>query len=265
MEKPDDSKPDEMDSSPRPERARELDRLRRLERRQRTTTDLIEPPLHLVDGPSFAAQYEDIFIFEAYDFPFDGASPTIIDGGANVGTATVWWRSRWPESRIIAFEPDPEIFDVLKWNTRHYAGIELYQKALGSGAGENFLPDGADGGRLGRPADPSDSFIPVDTVRLSDVLASLNGVDLLKLDIEGAESAVLHEAERCLDRVSRIFTEYHSFVGEDQALGDVLNLLQRNGFRYYIETPVRSVRPFHGVNVDRSIDFQCNIFAWRRS
>src|SRR6202043_2618568 len=114
-------------------RARELARLRSLERRHPTTTTLIDPPLTLVDGPSFASQYEDIFLREIYDFRFDGTTPTIIDGGANVGAAVIWWRARWPKARILAFEPDPAIFDVLKWNTRYHQDLELHQRGLGSG------------------------------------------------------------------------------------------------------------------------------------
>jgi len=228
-----------------------------------TTTDLVDPPLRLVDGPSFAAQYEDIFLFEAYDFPYEGACPTIIDGGANVGTAVIWWRARWPEARIIAFEPDPGIFEVLKWNTRHLQGLELHRSALGSGSSDSFLPDGADGGRLARPDDPSEALIPVDTVRLGDVLDGLSVVDLLKLDIEGAETAVLHQAERRLGQVVRIFVEYHSFSDELQSLSDLLGLLRRNGFRYYIETQARTVRPFRRVQMGHQMDLQCNIFASR--
>jgi len=54
-------------------------------------------------------------------------------------------------------------------------------------------------------------------------------------------------------------------VNERQLLSDLLLLLRRNGFRYYLETHVESMRPFRGVHLDRSIDLQCDIFAWRSS
>ncbi len=239
----------------------ELARLRASPHGVATTTNLLKPPLRLVDGPSFAAQYADIFIRESYDFPCPSSAPVIVDGGANVGAATIWWRARWPAARIIAFEPDPHIFEVLTWNTRFLDGIELRQCALVGRERLMFWAEGTDAGRLA--PDGEGELISVPTVTLSEVLAGLGAVDLLKLDIEGAESDVLEEAEDALGLARRIFVEYHSLVRREQTLSQLLGLLQRQGFRYYLESPGQRLRPFHGVPVDRGIDFQCNIFAWR--
>jgi FkbM family methyltransferase len=230
-----------------------------------TTTNLLDPPFRLVDGPSFAAQYEDIFVWECYDFPYDRPAPTIVDGGANVGSATIWWRARWPKSRVIAFEPDPGVFKVLAWNTRFLEGVELHQCALGDGSPTAFWSEGTDASRLGPDEDGAGRAISVVTIALSEVVVRLGHVDLLKLDIEGAETDVLEEAEDALQHVDCIFVEYHSFVGRRQRLGRLLLLLQHQGFRYYIESPARRTRPFRGVPPDRGIDFQCNIFAQRKA
>lgn len=229
-----------------------------------TETSLLDPPLRLMDGPSFASQYEQIFIEEAYDFPFEGSSPTIIDGGANVGVAAIWWSARWPQAKILAVEPDPLVFEALRWNTRHHRNIQLVCAALGSDeTGSVFLSEGSDAGRLGEPSDAFGKPILVGTLRLSSILAGFSSVDLLKLDIEGAETAVLAEAESHLDVVDRIFVEYHSIEGREQVLDELLLLLKRRGFRYYLESSVSSMRPFKGVHAERGIDAQCDVFAWR--
>lgn len=98
---------------------------------------------------------------------------------------------------------------------------------------------------------------------MSSTLSRLERVDLLKLDIEGAETAVLLEAERDLARVDRIMVEYHSFVDRPQALDELPALLRRQSFRVYIETQTRAVRPFLGIQNDRGIDNRCDIYAWR--
>ena len=250
-------------STEKDHRQAEVARLRTLSHGVATTTNLLEPPLRLVDGPSFAAQYEDIFVWECYDFPCDHPSPTIIDGGANVGAATIWWLARWPKARVVAFEPDPHVFEALAWNIRFLGSVELHKCALSGGDSSVFWSEGTDAGRLGSAEEEADRVIRVPTIALSEVLDRLGSVDLLKLDIEGAETEVLEEAEEGLRRVGRIFVEYHSLEGRQQRLDSLLLLLQRQRFRYYIESPARRVRPFRGVPVDRGIDFQCNIFAWR--
>ena len=245
-------------------RARELQRLWTAEPRVVTETDLVEPPMRLVDGPSFASQYEEIFINEIYAFPFEGIRPTIIDAGANVGLAVIWWKARWPDARVIAFEPDPLIFKTLQWNTRFHLNLELFQLALSTPSiGNTFRSEGSDGGRLSVSGDTFGTESEVSTVKLSEILQGLEHVDLLKIDIEGAEFDVLSEARTDLCRVERIFVEYHSFVWRPQVLGSLLEELHNGGFRYYLESPMRSIRPFHGVRTNRGIDLQVNIFAWR--
>lgn len=246
------------------EQRAELERLKAAPLKQETETALFEPPLRLMDGPSFAPQYEEIFLSEVYAFPFDGDHPVIIDGGANVGAGVIWWRSRWPEAIIVAFEPDPRIFEILEWNTRYQAGLDLRCAAVGALGSEGlFSAEGTDAGRLIRPSEVVEDRIEVTVERLRDILEEHVAVDFLKLDIEGAETTALLDAEDDLDRVARIFVEYHSFVGEEQRLDELLGLLRRSGFRYYIETPIRSIRPFFGTAVNRMIDLQCNIFASR--
>ncbi len=245
------------------DRDAELSRLLTLPHGVRTTTTLLDPPVALVDGASFVAQYQDIYFRECYSFPCRRLSPTIIDGGANIGAATIWWRSRWPRARVIAFEPDPRIFQVLQYNTRHLEGIELHQCALAGRESSRFWAEGTDAGRLEpRPADDR-RLVSVPIMTLSEVLRDLRRVDLLKLDIEGAETEVLEEAQAQLAKVDRIFVEYHSVVYRRQTLSRLVGLLERQGFRYYLESASGRFRPFHGVPVDRGIDLQCNFWVYR--
>ena len=249
--------------------ARELrDELARLSARPQgaeTSTELVDPPMRIADGPSFVSQYKEIFISEAYDFPFEGTSPTIIDGGANIGTAVIWWRTRWPDARILAFEPDPKLFELLRWNTRCYSGLEIHQCALYTQDDDIlFSSEGTDAGHIYTDDNSvNGDLIWVKAIRLSLVLRTVGKVHLLKLDIEGAELEVLREAEPLLKNVERIFVEYHSFEGRNQNFGDLLTLLQNNSYRYYVTSEASSMRPFKGVSVNRGLDLQCNVFAWR--
>ncbi|KSW30065.1 FkbM family methyltransferase [Cellulomonas sp. B6] len=247
-----------------PEMQAELDRLWAMPRGEVTSTD-IAGDIRLADGPSFVSQFRAIVTDEIYAFEKPGDDPpVIVDCGANIGLATRWWLSRWPDARIEAFEPDPDVFAILQANLAGVPDtVRLHQVALAAEAGTaTFDRLGSDAGRLDdRAQGPTATTVP--TVTLSSVLADLEHVDLLKIDIEGAEVEVLHEAEHLLGRVDRVFVEYHSRVGERQQLGNLLNLLRRAGFRYYMEVPRTSQRPFVSVSQEVDMDVLVEIWAHR--
>ncbi|MBK9174775.1 MAG: FkbM family methyltransferase, partial [Flavobacteriales bacterium] len=74
----------------------------------------------------------------------------------------------------------------------------------------------------------------VPSVKLRDVLISNGTVDLLKVDIEGAETEVLLDCGDALGGVQRLYVEYHSFRNRPQRLHELLALLAAQGFRYYL-------------------------------
>lgn len=245
--------------------ARELARIAGLPPKQSATSFLMGG-ITVVDGPSFVAQFEEIVVRESYAFEFSGPSPVIIDAGANIGVALLWWRHRWPAARIIAFEPDPQVFEVLTQNLRHHPDVQLNEAALSSRHGEITLHLlGADASRTVPEPEHDWPAIQVASRRLADVLADIDRVDLLKLDIEGAELEVLEDSRGCLDRVERIFLEFHSFDGDPADVATLFDILAAEGFTVQIEAIQRGVRPFVTRQTDRGINFTSNIWAWRES
>ena len=101
------------------------------------------------------------------------------------------------------------------------------------------------------------------TSRLRDYLGE--PIDLLKLDIEGAEVDVLLDCRDRLTNVARVFVEYHSFAESEQRLDILLALLKTSGFRVYIQTEVCPPRPFVKRTPYMGMDLQLNIFAVRDS
>ena len=96
-------------------------------------------------------------------------------------------------------------------------------------------------------------------VTLSSLLAG--PVDLVKLDIEGVETAVLAEAAPRLRLVRRIVLEFHGSAGNpDNRLEDVLAILKRVGFRTRVEQEGKSVAP---RRVRRDDPFWLIVRAWR--
>lgn len=244
---------------------RELSRLSRLPRGTASSTALIRPWFETLDGSSFAAQYRHIFMRQTFAFTPASPRPRILDCGANIGTFTVFMKQRFPQSRIVAFEPDPVVFQVLERNVRRCCSIDnvtLVNAAVLDRAASRvaFVADHCDAGHVTTAGDNT-ATLEVQAVRLRDQLAE--PCDLLKLDIEGAEVDVILDCEDALARVPLVFTEYHSYANRPQRLHELLSALTRAGFRLAIESGVVSSQPFQHVESFLGMDMAIDIWAYR--
>ncbi len=89
-------------------------------------------------------------------------------------------------------------------------------------------------------------------------------IDFLKIDIEGAEHAVLRDCADNLTNVRNLFVEYHGIYSEMFKLNEILDILVRNNFKYYIKegSPVYA-KPFWERERKGDYDIILNIFAFR--
>lgn len=213
------------------------------------------------DARSFYYSYREIFLGGIYEFATDRADPLIIDCGSSYGTSILYFKTLFPAARIIGFEADPYIFEFLSTNIATYRleSVEIFNRAVWFEETElNFQREYADSGRL--TDDTEGDIIRVRTAKLSDFLTE--EVDLLKVDIEGAEVDVLTQI-KTMENVRRLFVEYHSFAGKPQRLDEVLSLLYKEGYRYQIQTQLGSKQPFIDDVQYLGMDMQLNIFASR--
>ena len=232
-------------------------RLAALPRREPTTTTLLGPAFRVVDAASFLAQYSAFFESSAYHVRFTSAAPRILDCGANVGVSVLFWKTLAPTARITAFEADPEIARILAENiaSARVNDVDVVAAAVATHDGTvTFAPDGADAGRVGGDR-------VVKAVRLRDYVAT--PVDLLKVDIEGDEAAVLLDCADRLRHVERIVLEYHSFVSEPQRLGDIVRVLERAGFRLIVDTEYATPSPLREVRSGVVMDNRLIVYAIR--
>jgi FkbM family methyltransferase len=171
--------------------------------------------VHLrIDTSDFCA-YRDVLIFrtKSYDPSVPDFCPnTIVDAGAHIGMASILFALKYPAARIIALEPEPSNFAALIRNTGPYKTITPIQAALWREDGEvtlgasNAHPKGAfqvvENGRQRVRA------ITMDTVMRE---TGIRSIDLLKVDIEGAEIEVF---ESCpwIRNVRLIAIELHDRV-----------------------------------------------------
>lgn len=242
--------------------AKELERLKELSRYEPGKTDLFGKTVTFADGPSFYFMYQEIFKNEVYKFNSVNKEPLIIDGGANIGLSVIYFKHLYAGARVVAFEADPAIAGILEQNTRNLQLSDVEVKAVGLWSKDGtlkFQSEKADAGRIDETAEDAKE---IRVQRLRHYLDQ--PVDYLKLDIEGAELAVLEDSRDLLPNVKRMFVEYHNFIGKEQSLDRILAILKESGFRYYISNPgLSSGNPLVKKRNYLGMDFQLNIHAER--
>ena len=249
------------------EEVREEKRLCGLPRYVKTETWCSGRKIAIVDAPSFLASKSEIFGSEIYRFRSDRQSPYIIDCGSNIGLSIIYFKMLYPDAKIVGFEADSEVFDVLLHNIETFKlnNVELFNKAVWHEETVlGFFSEGADAGRIGDGYDPTRTR-SVQTTRLGGFMNQ--PVDFLKIDIEGAEYEVLNDCKDLLKNVRNIFVEYHSSIKTEQKLQRILDILAQAGFRYYLDRiGVCSPSPLYkGINVFLGMDNQVNIYGYRNA
>jgi FkbM family methyltransferase len=158
----------------------------------------------------------------------------ILDLGANVGYAGAYFSALWPESQITAYEPDPAnaaVHERLISVDAAASTWRLVRAAAGNTAGEaQFVAGGVALSRIaaigGEPA-AGERLI---TVPIADVLPELCGADLVKIDIEGGEWALLRDSRFAANPPRALVMEYHpEGCGEASASHAARRLLEQAG------------------------------------
>jgi len=205
----------------------------------------------------------EIFIEELYKQELQ-PNPYIIDCGANIGLSVIYAKEHYPGARIIAFEPDDMNFSLLEDNIKSfgYSNISLKKEAVWIANTElEFAGLGSMSSKINHNSGLATKTVKA--TRLRDLLSEK--VDFLKIDIEGAEYAVLKDIRDSLQNVKNLFVEYHGNFNQTGELTDMLTGIDEQGFSYYIKeaAPVY-VTPFARKKRDvYEYDVQLNIFCFR--
>jgi FkbM family methyltransferase len=144
---------------------------------------------------------------------------TVVDVGANQGLYALFFASRvGGDGRVLAFEPDPELFGAMESNCRRNRArnVELFNFALGAKPAEMTLcrsPFNAGDNRLSETVFMDwHNDVPVKMSTLDELVGCLH-VDFIKIDVQGWEFEVLKGMKDILrsnPRV-RIYFEYWAY------------------------------------------------------
>ncbi|MEM6928622.1 MAG: FkbM family methyltransferase, partial [Myxococcota bacterium] len=191
---------------------------------------------------------------------------TVVDVGANAGEVSLFC-AKWvgPEGFVAAFEPVSALYRRLRSNLdlNGFVHVQTYEMALGATSGEVdlFTAEGSyrdgtwhEGLATTKPTDaratPVQASVPRRT--LDELRPSLRPVDVLKIDVEGAELDVIEGARQTLaeDRpyvIVEVQREQAAAGGNDQAT--ILDVLSELGYRFFRIDRSRPLRPIDRHNL----------------
>jgi FkbM family methyltransferase len=138
-----------------------------------------------------------------------GKLPVIIDAGANIGAASLWFTREYPEAIVVSIEPEPGNVEILRRNTQG-RDIQVLEAAIGSESG--FVSVHNHGQSWGVQTTRSETGLSIVTV--DDALNTITNGELfiVKVDIEGFESDLFESNTGWIDRSTAIYIEPHDWL-----------------------------------------------------
>jgi len=139
--------------------------------------------------------------------------PLIIDAGANIGASVCWFALNFPRTHVVAIEPDPGNFELLKRNTEGL-DVELHQAAIGARDGRVQLVDPGQGEWGYRTAAADDGSVPM--LSMARIVAEKQAAGytpfICKIDIEGGEADLFTPPTDWVDPFPLMMVELHDWL-----------------------------------------------------
>lgn len=182
--------------------------------------------------------------------PYLPENPIIIEAGAYKGKETIKLATQLPHGTVHAFEPVPEIFAQLEANTAHLPNVHRYPIALSSTTGTTKIHLSEHPDRPGITSQGNSLLAPKERLNLSPLIFpkaievptitlddwakqhAIDHIDLLWLDLQGLELAVMQSSLAMLATVHAILTEVEfvqAYEGQPQ-YPEVKAWLESQGF-----------------------------------
>jgi FkbM family methyltransferase len=182
------------------------------------TISNIKHPVHLRLRSTDVELCQEVLVNAQYDSKFPESPKVIVDAGANIGLTAIFFANRYPESRIVALEPDSSNYEMLRENVEPYSNIVAVRGALWNENKEINLIDPGAGQTAYRTHDHSVGLIAgaqiVPAITLDRLMSDfdIQFIDLLKVDIEGSEKEVFERSSLWISRVGVIAIEIHDWM-----------------------------------------------------
>ena len=185
----------------------------------KTTVPNINAVIHLRPDTSDLAVFHQVFVIEEYKLDYKFSPKVIIDAGANVGFASVYFKNIFPTATIIAIEPDRENFEALLKNTQEYENIHCINAGVWSEKTNVKVVDKFNAGKWAMTLEESadsrtDDFT---SITIDEIMNQYNfsQIDLIKIDIETSEKNLFSQNySNWLGKTKMIIIELHDRLSD---------------------------------------------------
>ena len=192
--------------------------------------------------------FNELFILEVYRVVLDHVPNcrTIIDLGANIGLASLYFAMRYPHSTILPVEPNAQNHELLTQNMKGLIRVGRCKTPLRAAVwgGSKVLVAAGSPSADGYNAFSFRELAPGEQVRADEVpgmnvekiieQSGFGHVDLVKIDIEGAEVELFKGRPNWLERTRSIAIEFHGTTRESSEFDRVMH---EYGFKIFDENP----------------------------
>lgn len=188
---------------------------------------------------------------------YNGRPRVVLDCGGHIGTFSMYVKSHWPHTKIFAMEPVPDNQKLFKKNIarNQLQDVVMIPYALYGESGTFYIDLAGkqyDAVHIASERPGHDQFIEINALTLDQVITDNNIplIDLMKLDVEGAEYHIFrHSRETLKKNVQRIIMEFHP--AGDKAKRDELvgSLVADNAFELIYET--KNILGFDNLQLEK--------------
>jgi len=178
----------------------------------------IRHPFFLRGKSSDIPIFYQIFYYKEYEVSYKFSPKYILDLGANIGLASIYFRNVYPDAIIVAVEPDSENFNMLLKNTEVYDDIHCIKYGVWNKSTNLEIIDRDKGEwRYSTKEVEFENEHTVKAISIEDIIEKFNipYIDIIKMDIESAEKEVFEgHHEKWLPKVKSLIIELHDTYKE---------------------------------------------------
>ena len=175
-------------------------------------------PIILRNGTSDIPTFHQVILYQDYDIDFGFDPQVIIDCGANIGLATVYFKNRFPSAKIISIEPEQSNFEILEKNTRDYNAVYCLNKGIWNKHANLLIKDIGYGNWGFMVEEVEKGFSgSVSAITIDEIMEKfdIDHIDILKIDIEGSEKELFESNfEEWLPKTKVLIIELHDRLRE---------------------------------------------------
>jgi FkbM family methyltransferase len=171
--------------------------------------------VHIRKGSSDFKVFQQVMVFDHYNYNGLNGSPveTIIDLGANVGLSALYFITKYPNAQVIAVEPEKHNYEQLVKNVMGFSNVYALKNAIWYENKELEIYDGGRGEYAFRIVEANGEKVGTTTcITINDIVKKYNlkRIDILKIDIEGAEKELfMYNYKDWLPMVRCVMIELH--------------------------------------------------------